>query len=113
MNFKDRSNRPQYWYWVLFVVLISIVANIIDGILGTGHMMGTNGAVSSLASLALLVPNIAVGVRRLHDIDKSGWWILAALIPIFGWIYLIYLYVQPGTPRENRFGAPTTAGAAA
>jgi uncharacterized membrane protein YhaH (DUF805 family) len=108
-NFNGRAMRSEFWYWVLFGIGVSILANILDNIVGTGGMVGSNGAISTLASLALLVPNLSAGVRRLHDIDKSGWWILVGVIPILGWIYLIYLYAQPGTPGENRFGPPSTA----
>ena len=112
-NFAGRALRSEFWYWVLFGIGVSIVANIVDGILGTGSTMGATGIVGSLAGLALLVPNIAVGIRRLHDIDKSGWWILVGLIPVLGWIYLIYLYVQPGTSGANRFGPPRSVAATA
>ena len=90
---------------MLFIFAASIAASIVDEILGTA------GVVGMVVSLGLLVPNVAVTIRRLHDIDKSGWYLLAGVIPVLGWIYLIYLYLQPGTPGANRFGEPAAAPA--
>lgn len=104
-KFEGRDGRSAFWYWVLFNVLVGIVAGLVDAILGTGSSNGT-GVIQGLASLALLVPSLAVGCRRLHDIGKSGWWQLAALVPVLGWIYLIYLYIQPTDPNANEFGNP-------
>lgn len=104
VNFGGRALRSEFWYWVLFALLVGLVASIVDGVLGLGSVIG------SLTSLALLLPGLAVSVRRLHDLGKSGWWILVGLIPLLGWIYLIYLYVQPGETDANSFGpAPQTA----
>jgi uncharacterized membrane protein YhaH (DUF805 family) len=60
--------------------------------------------LSSIFSLAVLVPSIAVSVRRLHDIDRTGWWVLIGLVPLVGWIVLLVFHVQDGTPGPNRFG---------
>ena len=89
-----RAGRPEFWYFALFGILVSIVTNILDNVVG---MM----LFSPLASLGLLLPNLGVSVRRLHDIGKSWKWILLIFIPVLGWIYLIYLYIQPsGGPNE-------------
>ena len=96
-NFEGRDNRPQFWWWVLAVFVINIVTSIIDRIVG-------NILVSSLVSLALLLPGLAISVRRLHDTNRSGWWLLLVLIPIVGWIVLLVFYVQPGTPGPNEHG---------
>ena len=98
IGFNTRSSRSEYWFWVLFVILLSIVAGVIDNLLFGSSILGT------LVTLGLLVPGIAVGVRRLHDIDRSGWWYLIALIPLIGALVLIYWFVQPGTPGSNEFG---------
>jgi len=98
IDFNTRSSRSEYWFWVLFVILLSIVAGVIDNLLFGSSILGT------LVTLGLLVPGIAVGVRRLHDIDRSGWWYLIALIPLIGALVLIYWFVQPGTPGSNEFG---------
>jgi uncharacterized membrane protein YhaH (DUF805 family) len=97
VNFAGRAVRSEYWYWVLFVIVVSIVASIIDAVLGTTLF-------NPIFSLAVLLPSIAVGVRRLHDLDRSGWWLLLGLIPLIGAIVLIVWFVGRGTPGANRFG---------
>ncbi|PWE55953.1 DUF805 domain-containing protein [Metarhizobium album] len=97
--FSGRASRSEYWWFVLFNIIVSIVAAGVDAALGIQ-------AVGALVSLALLLPGIAVGVRRLHDIDKSGWWLLIAFVPLIGFIVLIYFFVQPSQPGDNRFGPP-------
>ncbi len=98
-DFSGRSSRPEYWYFLLPVIVILIVANLIDSILLDGMpILGT------ILGLAALVPTLSAGVRRLHDTDRSGWWLLLALVPIVGGLALLYLYCQPGSPGENRFG---------
>jgi uncharacterized membrane protein YhaH (DUF805 family) len=97
--FNGRAIRPEYWYFVLFEILVLIVLSIVDGVL-----FGTPGVLSSIASLAMFLPALAVAVRRLHDIDKSGWWLLIGLIPLIGPIVLIVFFCQQGTAGANRFG---------
>jgi uncharacterized membrane protein YhaH (DUF805 family) len=97
VNFSGRACRSEYWYWVLFVILADIVAGIIDYLLGMQ-------IVSSLFGLVTLLPGIAVSIRRLHDLDRTGWWILLALIPLIGWIILLIWYISKGTDGPNRFG---------
>jgi uncharacterized membrane protein YhaH (DUF805 family) len=111
VTFTGRASRSELWYFILFVVIASIVANLIDYfVFGTGRN-GSIGIVSAIVSLALLLPSIAVEVRRLHDLDRSGWWLLLALIPLIGAIILIVWFCMPGTPGANRFGEPPqTAG---
>lgn len=92
VGFSGRAPRSAYWYWVLFVVLASIVLSMISQDL------------SGIFSLAVLLPGIAVGTRRLHDIGKSGWWQLLGLIPVIGWLVLIYWAVQP-SEGDNSFGS--------
>ncbi len=100
-NFKDRADRPAFWWWFLFCVIVSIVTGILDGIIFGGSAVQP---INTVASLALLVPNLAVGARRLHDINKSGWWQLL-MITLIGIIPLIYWWCQPGDNGANRFGA--------
>jgi uncharacterized membrane protein YhaH (DUF805 family) len=102
--FSGRSRRKEYWYFVLFVVLISIVLNIIDGLFGTYHRSTGAGLLSTIFSLAILIPSISVSVRRLHDIDRTGWWVLISLVPLVGWIVLLVFHVQDSTPGPNRYG---------
>ena len=101
-QFSGRSRRKEYWMFTLFTILVSIAASLIDVILGFGFQ--NNGPVGIIASLALLVPGIAVAMRRLHDTDRSGWWLLLFLLPIIGWIVLLVFYCTDGTPGTNRFG---------
>ncbi len=101
--FSGRASRPEYWYFVLFGVLAGIVANIVDTALFGGGFRGAT-PIHSLTSLALLLPTLAVSVRRLHDLDRSGWWVLLAFVPVIGWIVLLIWYVSRGTIGPNRFG---------
>ncbi len=103
--FSGRSRRSEYWYFVLFYLLISIGLSLVEGVIGTGGVLG------GIFSLALFVPSLAVGVRRLHDTDRSGWWLLIGLIPLIGAIVLIVFFVQEGTAGDNRFGSDPKAGA--
>ena len=88
--FSGRASRSEYWWWFLFLVLGTIAASIVSD------------TVSALFSLATVVPSLAVGCRRLHDIDKSGWFQLLNLIPVIGWIIVVYWAVQEGK-EPNRF----------
>lgn len=101
-TFTGRARRPELWYFVLFGLLANIAAAILDGIMS--GISGSSGLFGSLVSLGLLLPYLAVGARRLHDSDRSAWWLLIALVPFFGFIVLIVLYCLPGTPGRNRFG---------
>jgi uncharacterized membrane protein YhaH (DUF805 family) len=111
--FSGRSRRKEYWFFVLFVVIISIVLSLIDVFIGAYNASTGAGLLTSIFSLAVLIPTIAVSVRRLHDTDRSGWWILLGLIPIIGQIILLVFYVQDSTPGTNRYGPnPKFASAA-
>lgn len=103
VGFSGRARRSEYWWFVLFSLLVSIVAAIIDAILGTGGQFGSTGLIGGLVSLALFLPSLAVAIRRLHDTSRSGWWVLLWLIPIIGWIILIVFYVQD-SHGENKHG---------
>ena len=102
-EFNGRSRRKEYWMFVLFNLIISIVLASTERVLGIGSEYGT-GFLSAIYSLGILIPSIAVGVRRLHDIGKSGWWLLIALIPVIGWIWLIVLLATDGLPGSNEYG---------
>jgi len=102
-NFTGRARRAEFWWYFLASFLINLVLNIIDAILGLG-MGGGIGVLSGIYGLAVLVPGLAVGVRRLHDTDKSGWWLLIGLIPIVGLIVLIVFWATEGLPGTNRYG---------
>jgi len=102
--FSGRSRLKEYWYFALFVIIISFVLSIIDVLTGAYARTAGEGLLSSIFSLAVLIPSIAVTVRRLHDIDRSGWWLFIALVPLVGWIVLLVFTVQEGTLGSNRYG---------
>jgi uncharacterized membrane protein YhaH (DUF805 family) len=104
--FSGRARRKEYWMFVLFNVIISIILSILDRILGLDYGSGasSSGWLSTIYSLAVLVPSIAVGVRRMHDTNRSGWWILINLIPCVGFIWFIVLAAQEGTAGDNQYG---------
>jgi uncharacterized membrane protein YhaH (DUF805 family) len=106
VNFSDRACRSEYWFWFLFVIIGNLVT------LGIDYAIGIQ-IISSLFSLAVLLPGIAIAVRRLHDLDRSGWWILLVLIPLIGAIILLIWFVSKGTDGSNRFGPDRLAGIAA
>ena len=93
-DFNGRAARPEFWWFVLAQVVVSLILNMLLPVLG------------GLFSLAVLVPSLAAGSRRLHDIGKSGWLQLLGLIPVVGWILLIYWAAQPGEPAANQYGPP-------
>ena len=100
--FSGRSRRKEYWYFVLFNIIVSIVLAGIDALLGT--LTSYIGLLSGIYGLAVLIPTLALTVRRLHDIDRSGWWILIGLVPLIGAIVLLVFAVMEGTPGNNRYG---------
>jgi uncharacterized membrane protein YhaH (DUF805 family) len=101
INFEGRSNRGEYWWAVLAIVLVSLVLSVIDGIMTAS---GGIPILGSIFSLATLVPGISLGVRRLHDIDKSGWWMLLMIVPVVGFLVLLYFFIQRPDEAPNRFG---------
>jgi uncharacterized membrane protein YhaH (DUF805 family) len=96
-NFEGRASRYEYWWYVVCLIAINIVCSIIDSIIGMA-------IISGLVSLALLLPNLGLSVRRLHDINRSGWWILISLIPVVGWIIILIWAIQKGDESANDFG---------
>lgn len=90
--FDGRASRSEFWWWILFTVIASAAAGIVSE------------AIAGLFSLAVLLPSLAVGARRLHDVDKSGWWQLLWIVPVIGWIILVVWGVQEAK-EPNRFGA--------
>ena len=108
-DFTGRARRSEYWWFVLFTVLVGFAASIIDSILGTRNSTGT-GLVAGLANLALLLPSLAVGARRLHDTGRSGWWLLLIFAILIGWIILIVWYCQDSDAGDNQYGPSPKAG---
>jgi uncharacterized membrane protein YhaH (DUF805 family) len=105
-NFDGRAARPAYWWWFLFAILASIVANILD------RAVFDTTFVSAIVGLGLLLPGLSVAIRRLHDTDHSGWWVLIGLIPVIGWIVLLIFYLRDSDPTDNQYGPPPVAGTA-
>ena len=103
MNFSGRAIRSEFWYWTLFSVVVSVVLGLIDQRLNPGAQFGAFSFVNMIVLLALFLPSLAVSVRRLHDIDRTGWWILLDLTAI-GTLVLIYWACLRGTVGANRFG---------
>lgn len=100
-TFEGRARRSEYWWFVLFNFIVSVVLAMLFG--GGGNGFGGD-IVSMIWTLATLLPSLAVGARRLHDTNRSGWWLLIALIPLIGMIVLIVFCASRGTPGPNRFG---------
>ena len=97
-EFSGRARRQEFWMFVLFNCLAGIAIGVVEAILGT------NGALSGLYNLAVLIPSLAVSVRRLHDTDHSGWWILINFIPLIGFVISLVVLCSDSKPGENRFG---------
>ena len=112
--FSGRARRKEFWMFFLFSALISIFLAVIDEFMGWEFVMGGDnlGFLSTLYYIAVVIPYLAVIFRRLHDTERSGWWVLIAFIPIIGIIVLTVLLILDGTKGENRFGPdPKTATA--
>jgi len=111
-GFGGRARRKEYWMFALFNLIFIVVAGIVDNILGTTFKMDMGGQSVNLHygyfyilyALAVLIPGLAVAVRRLHDVGKSGWMLLISLIPIVGAIWLLVLVVTNSKPGENKYG---------
>ena len=101
-QFNGRARRSEYWYFVLCSLVVTIVLGVFDGMISrmTGSAVGILGCVYGLA---VLVPSIAVGVRRLHDTNRSGWWCLLALVPLVG-LLLLWFLAQDSDASSNRYG---------
>jgi len=106
-DFDGRSTRKEYWMFFLFQFMVGIVINVVSLIgaaMDSGFVAGLAAVVGVVFALAMLVPGIAVSIRRLHDIDKSGWQLLWGLVPIAGAIIILVFMVTPSTNGSNRFG---------
>lgn len=103
-DFTGRARRKEYWMFVLFNIIFAIIAMILDNVLGLAWGELGYGPIYLLYALFVFIPGLAVAVRRLHDINKSGWMILVSLIPVIGAIWLLVLFVMDGTPGANQYG---------
>ena len=97
--FSGRASRTEYWMFVLINAVIGFVLSLIDL-----AIFGTDGILSGIYGLAVLLPSIGVSIRRLHDTNRTGWWLLIGLVPLFGWIVLLIFYIQRSDPGDNKYG---------
>lgn len=104
VDFSGRARRKEYWMFALFNLLFAIVAMILDNVLGIAIEGVGYGPLYGLYALAVLIPGLAVAVRRLHDVGKSGWMFLIVLIPIVGAIWLLVLMMTDSEPGVNKWG---------
>ena len=103
-DFSGRSTRAEYWWWALFGLLVGIILGAVDTYTGTVGMFGNYGLLGILFQLSVLVPSLAVGARRLHDINMTGWWQLLHLVLVIGSIVIMVLAIKPGDGHENKYG---------
>jgi uncharacterized membrane protein YhaH (DUF805 family) len=103
--FDGRAELKEYWWFSLFSFIIIIVLSAIDIVTGTFNVNVGLGLLSGIYTLAVLIPSIAVSVRRLHDTDRCGWWFLINGIPLIGVIVFLVFTGQDGTPGDNRYGS--------
>lgn len=102
VDFEDRAPRAEYWYFVLFQVICFVGLAVVGAVFFGSH---DAGGVGALLSLGLFLPTLAVSVRRLHDIDRTGFWYFMVLVPVAGTILLLVWFCTRGTEGPNRFGA--------
>ena len=111
-EFTGRARRQEYWMFVLINMLISAGIGIVEAAGGLTYTDGGGGPLTGLYGLFVLVPGIAVAVRRLHDTGRSGWYLLMALIPLIGWIFVLIALIQDGDTGVNAYGPSPKYGAA-
>ncbi len=103
VGFGGRARRKEYWMFILINLIVAIGIGVVEGVVGLAD--AGYGPVSLLYMLGVLLPSVAVAFRRLHDIEKSGWWVLINFIPLLGWLVFLYFMVKDGDPGENQYGA--------
>ncbi|WP_251423649.1 DUF805 domain-containing protein [Veillonella agrestimuris] len=96
---SGRASRKEYWSFVLCSIMITFIAMILD------EIWGTKEAISKTIYIIFLIPSLTITIRRLHDINKSGFWYLIQIIPVLGTIYLLYLMIKPTQPNDNQYGS--------
>ncbi len=99
-NFSGRSSRSEYWWFTLFNLIIGFIL----GFIGSMISQQAYYVLSAIVNLGLLLPGLGLVVRRLHDINKSGWWILINLIPVVGWIIMLVWLCKDSDPTDNQYG---------
>ena len=105
VDFSDRSTRAEYWWWGLFSVVVSFALFIADTLTGNSSTFGwLGGLLETLFTLATIIPSLALSVRRLHDINRTGWWLLLLFVLVIGWIVLIVWAIERGDEGPNKYG---------
>lgn len=104
-EFGGRARRKEYWFFCLFNVIIMAILAMIDQAMGSGGGKEGVGLLGGIYSLAVLIPGLAVSVRRLHDTNRTGWWLLIGLIPFIGWLVVLVFMLLDSTPGQNDYGA--------
>jgi len=102
-TFSGRARRREYWFFILFYALIIFALAIVEGIIGLRAGKGV-GILSGLFALAMFIPSLAVAVRRLHDIGRTGWWLLIGFVPLIGPLVLLVFALLDGQPGANDYG---------
>ncbi|MCW8795966.1 MAG: DUF805 domain-containing protein [Chlorobium sp.] len=102
--FSGRARRKEYWYFYLFNTIIEVALMLVDYMIGWYSIEGGIGVLSAIYVLGIMIPGIAVSIRRLHDTGRSGWWLLIGLIPFIGAIVLLVFMVQDSKQGENEYG---------
>ena len=108
VTFSGRATRSEFWWFFLFCMLVGLLGSVIDAALGLDAAIGGNGVFTTLIQLATFLPSIAVGSRRLHDTNRSGWWQLLWIVVFIGWIPLIIWLASTSKNENNRFGDEPT-----
>lgn len=103
-EFSGRAQRAEYWFFTLFYLIFFLALSLIDGAAGLFNAEYGLGLLGGLFALAMIIPSIAVTVRRLHDTSRSGWWLLISLIPLIGGIVLLVFVCLDSTPGTNAYG---------
>ena len=103
-DFTGRAQRAEYWFFTLFSLLFFLALSLVDGAVGLFNAAYGLGLLGGLFVLAMIIPSIAVSVRRLHDTSRSGWWLLISLIPLIGGIVLLVFVCLDSTPGTNAYG---------
>jgi uncharacterized membrane protein YhaH (DUF805 family) len=102
--FEGRARRKEYWFFLLFTIIVTLILSFIDGMLGLFDTETGVGLLSGIYSIGVVIPCIAVGIRRLHDTGRSGWWLLITFIPVIGGLVLLVYTVLESQPGDNEYG---------
>jgi uncharacterized membrane protein YhaH (DUF805 family) len=102
--FEGRAGRKEYWFFILFNILISMALGYVDWLTGNINPETGLGILSGIYALGVMIPGMAVSVRRLHDTDRSGWWLLITFVPVIGAIVFLYFMVLDSNPETNEYG---------